>query len=717
MPRESSRLPRRVLLLASAVLLCFGTASAHGGVFNPPGWSGPGDTTGGGGGGKGSGGGGAAPGPGPSTPGGVPGGVPSSPSTPVPGPGGPPTSPSSPGAAPGPPKVAPGTPGGSLELLDAISLESWALWWELSRDPWLDVRPGGLGVDGDERSSADAGRRPTPAVVFGQVVPALVGIVKGDESAEVTAAALLALARIGQDREREGREGYLPLFLEHVGAANSEVAESALIGLGVLGDPAGLPLLAEIVSNEKEPARRRAIAALALGLGAERAEHEDGRRFAVGVLTRVLDEGEPAELHAACVAALGVGGGVARDPARHAAAAGLKRRDTPIASADLQRVVERLREVLADDKRPNLVRAQAPIALARLVGDAPDDLRAAVVGELTALVKPRVKAAREVQRAATIALGFAASAGDGDADRAARSALAAFGADARDGYAARRAWIALARASARPAPRQLPGGDPVSRATPTDDEIRAAEEDVLAATRRTLLRALSRARSQDEQWLALAVGVLERGALERGAEPSSDARAALRELLAGARGAAETAAFAVALGLAEDPDAGELLAETLAETKTESPRDALSLALGMIGAREHSGLLLRQIRGATYRPRLLSEAAIGLGLMRDARAVDALCEGLREARSLASQAAYAAALGKVGDARAVEPLLDMLGEQGRTDRARAFAAAALGGVADRDPLPWNTRMKLGVDPSALPSVLFDGAGFGVLNLL
>ena len=59
----------------------------------------------------------------------------------------------------------------------------------------------------------------------------------------------------------------------------------------------------------------------------------------------------------------------------------------------------------------------------------------------------------------------------------------------------------------------------------------------------------------------------------------------------------------------------------------------------------------------------------------------------------------------------------MLGDGARTDRARAFAAAALGGVADRDRLPWNTSLKLGVNPSALPETLLDASGLGILNLL
>jgi hypothetical protein len=642
--------------------------------------------------------------------------MPERPSTPAPG------RPGSPIGAPSAPPSAPttGLPGGAL---DPDSSESWQLWWSLSRDPWLDVaahvRSHDLAADGRTSPRGNVGARPAPAVVSGQIVPALEALLARDEPREVTAASLIALARIAEDLAPDERERALPTLARFLDANDVEVAEAALVALGVLGATGGMPMLAAVAADEtsgrellgrRVPTRRRAVAAQALALCARRADHEDARRYAVSVLARVLAADEQAELHAACVVGLGLVP-PERDAARYAAGAPAERRGEPLAAADLGRLVDLLAGVMEDDRRPAVVRAQVPIALARLTGGGADDaLRGRAIELLIAVLKPRAGEPRELERAAAIALGFLADA-DADApDRAARGALEDYAVGSRDAYGARRAWIALARAATRP------GGAVVDGVTPVDGAEDPAGE-TLRATRRKLLAALGRARGADEVWLALALGVLEREAALAGRERSDAAQSALRSLLANSRNAEESAALATAVGLGCDDAAGALCAKMLERTRATELRGALSLALGMTGDRAHADALIAVVADAAYRPVELSEAAIGLGLLGDGRAVEVLAEGLRGARSFAAQAAFATALGHVGDARAVAPLLAMLGDDARTDRARAFAAAALGRIADRDPLPWNTELKLGVNPTALPETLFDASGFGLLNLL
>ena len=41
----------------------------------------------------------------------------------------------------------------------------------------------------------------------------------------------------------------------------------------------------------------------------------------------------------------------------------------------------------------------------------------------------------------------------------------------------------------------------------------------------------------------------------------------------------------------------------------------------------------------------------------------------------------------------------------------------MGIVADKDALPWNTRLATDVNYTAAPVTLFDTVGFGVLNIL
>jgi HEAT repeat protein len=75
-----------------------------------------------------------------------------------------------------------------------------------------------------------------------------------------------------------------------------------------------------------------------------------------------------------------------------------------------------------------------------------------------------------------------------------------------------------------------------------------------------------------------------------------------------------------------------------------------------------------------------SQAAIALGEIGDARAVDRLLQGLQEDIRIQS----IKALGKIGDKRAEKPLFDALKDSNHS--ARAFAAEALGNMGHIEPL-------------------------------
>ncbi len=118
-----------------------------------------------------------------------------------------------------------------------------------------------------------------------------------------------------------------------------------------------------------------------------------------------------------------------------------------------------------------------------------------------------------------------------------------------------------------------------------------------------------------------------------------------------------------------------------------------------------------------YRPELLQQAAIGLGLMGDYNLVPYLTYMLVEANSLASQAAITKALGFIGDRRSIPPLLSLLEEREVTALSRAFGAAALGLIAERSMLPWNTDISCDLNYRAATVTLNDTQGTGVVNIL
>ena len=49
--------------------------------------------------------------------------------------------------------------------------------------------------------------------------------------------------------------------------------------------------------------------------------------------------------------------------------------------------------------------------------------------------------------------------------------------------------------------------------------------------------------------------------------------------------------------------------------------------------------------------------------------------------------------------------------------ARGFAAVALGIIADREPLPWNSKIAVNLNYTAATVTLNDTSGTGILNIL
>ncbi len=85
-------------------------------------------------------------------------------------------------------------------------------------------------------------------------------------------------------------------------------------------------------------------------------------------------------------------------------------------------------------------------------------------------------------------------------------------------------------------------------------------------------------------------------------------------------------------------------------------------------------------------------------------------------QSLGKMSAVASALGLVGDRRAITPLVEVMADESLSDLTRAFAAVALGGVADKEPLPWNAKLAAHANYRAAVETLTDGAN-GILDIL
>ena len=152
-----------------------------------------------------------------------------------------------------------------------------------------------------------------------------------------------------------------------------------------------------------------------------------------------------------------------------------------------------------------------------------------------------------------------------------------------------------------------------------------------------------------------------------------------------------TGALAVALGLSRALDAAPVLRRRLLDD--EHQEDVAGYAcIGLSLMKDRSALAqLRSVVGrSTRRPVLLTQATTALGNMGDQRIAEDLHEMLDGEVNLARFAAVAGALSRIGDRRSVDRLITALFDDERPTLARAFAAVALGGIADRRDHPWNT---------------------------
>jgi hypothetical protein len=355
--------------------------------------------------------------------------------------------------------------------------------------------------------------------------------------------------------------------------------------------------------------------------------------------------------------------------------------------------------VLEDTDLSPVDRAHAPTTMARLASASGSRAaRESVARTLIPFLGPHAKAPREVRQSCALSLGMLGDS-DGDAlDRVTREVLYDAPKNVADLQTRAFALIALAQVAGRPGSGE-------------GERLGAARE-----LRAHLMHELRRGKSFVRPWAAIAAGVLERELAEAGVPTSIDVARATREELADARSPELVGALCISLGLQGDPEAIPLLLEVVRENREPRVRGYAMVALGMLDARESIEVIQQTLAESKYRADLVRDAAIGLGLMHDDEVTSALIDMIRDSSSLSTWGGVCFALGQLGDARAVDPLLELALDTSRPAVARGLAAEALGGIADREDLPWNTRLSVGTNYRANPSTLSNPDVVGVLDL-
>lgn len=608
------------------------------------------------------------------------------PGVPAPPPGGVPSVPTGP-ATPG----SPGPAGPTTNRAGSTDDTSWQIWWEFNKEQfWIARQEAPLAITGSDEFflgmrrlvPSHSGLGATDRDKKEVIAPALVAILRRERNRDLVTACLVALGKLGVDApgvdlDRE--------FAEHLRRDDQEVRETAALAYGIAGRDRSFDLLADILTDSRAGRRvvdraevgdrSRAFAAHSLGQLAARSADIAVKQRVHDLLAPLLRGGEDdREVLVAAVTSLGVLG-IDPDQAREKRLA--------------WQAVDELWAFFRRDlgKGDQIVQAHVPTAVARLLGRGTTAVhqkaKSVLAEELTAR-SPRTHAIRQ---SAVLALGQLCVPAETSAeDRAFAKLLLETSRDAVDQQTRFFALLALGRI----------GGSAVR------SELLALYPKGNAATERP--------------WAALALGLI---AFDRRLQGSVDveiARVLLDDLLDTAQPAAR-AGFAVALGLTgHQPAAAPVLSLLAAEEREETLAGYLCTSLGLLGDPVAVQPLTDLLRRSVRRPFVLQQAAIALGQLGDERAVPVLQELLARNESTAALAAIAGALTQIGDRRSIEPLLAVLNGSEPTKLARAFAAAALGGIGDKDERSWNVPLCRDVNYRAAVDTLTNGRS-GVLDIL
>jgi len=702
-------------LLIGAALLAGGlalahNASAHGGTYR-----GPGDTVPPGGGG-GTGGGPATPGPsGPGTPG------PSGPSTPGPST---PTGPA--GTPPGGSPPGPTTGGGSV----GPDLSTWDFWWGFNKDQYLNLKVNtrsssvATGSDdwllgrGEEDQTKDT-LKPTKKQIREEVVPALLQVLDKERGNDLITGSLIALAKIGDVLTEADTSEFEKVIKKFLKDSNQEISETAAVALGILANDASVELLTQLMNDEaparsymgktEVPFRTRAFAAYGLGLIGHATSDNELRKQIATSLVSILNTPSFAkrDLKVAAMVAFGLTpvdpaaaepSGETLDPNQQAAAS----RQAQLAF--LLDYYDEGNQRSNSRTRHHRVRAHAPTAMARLLAEQGaefEELRTQVIEKMLEGVHKHSKYNRNIQQSCVLALGQLADARGGkNAHRTVHKELDRL---CKKGelQAKRFALISMAQVAARPAPEGI-------------DDPTGGRADI----RKAMLSRLSKAKGGQAAWAGLAIGVHAR-ALSDGGQDTIDigALSALRSEAKKSKSPSLAGAYMLALGLSNDTESAQLILDKLEYFSADETRGHCAVALGLMNHTQAIVPIQEILNGSEFRPDLLKQAAVALGLLGDKNMVERLVKMLGSAKSLSSQAAIASALGTIGDKNSINGLIDLLKDSGKTQTARGFAAVALGIVCDKELLPWNAKIGTDINYRANTETLTDSGKTGILDLL
>lgn len=678
------------LVCASMALALPQSAFAHGGQYRGPGDVVPPNP--GGGGGRSS-----TPGPGgPTTPG--PGG----PATP--GPSGPttpgPSGPTTPGA--GPTARAGGPTTGGAEI--GPDLTRWQFWWEFNKDPFIRLKEAIHATepvtDSDDvymgpRRHVDAKdtMKPSKNDILNTILPALKKAIDSTDQRDINSSCMVAMAKIGMDTEAIK---ILPILKERLNSGDQEIRETAALAMGISQMIAAEPMLKELVLDTSEGRkmmgnrgdvddRTRSFAAYGLGLVGYATSNVDTKRRIFDTLKNVLEDKRVSNRNVKVAVINAVR--ILRPHAGVEGNADNGDKANELRNAAVSLLWDYYNKDLGVGEQ--LIQAHVPPAIATLLGRGGDEKGTYKDAFLKELQTRDSKKQDVIPQSCALALGALCQPVEvvkGDAKYS--EALLDYYQNGKDKQTTYFSLIALGQI----------GG---------------------AKNRAELMKLFTRARVLPKGWAAISLGVLAHNALQASKSASVDVEIG-RLLLEGLREEKNDnaqAAIAVGLGLAKYLDGADEIRAMLEKYKNDVERAGyFCIGLALMNDGRSKDMIHEIVKSSVRKPELLKQAAIALGKMGDKSVTETLQSMLHDDPNVAKLSAVASALGFIGDRRTVQPLISVLFNEQMTDLARAFAAVALGGIADKEDLPWNSKIAVDMNYRAAVETLTNQIS-GVLDIL
>lgn len=570
---------------------------------------------------------------------------------------------------------------------------TWQTWWEFNKEPYLKSRIKGITLPVTGSDDFYLGQRrgtqltdvlqATKKDRQERIVPALVKLLEQDRNRDIQSASVIALGKVGIDGVGIQLE---KVISERISRDDQEVRESAVLALGIIGSRETFPILADILidgkaarklaEREKVRKRTRAYAAYGLGLLARRVGDPALSQQVHDLLWQTLQDKtiKDRDLRTAIVNGLGV-----------------MRSDT-MRSSDKRlawQAVEELLDWFSQDlgATDESVQAHAAVAIGRLLGRGDSSLHRRCKEVFAKTLNAKKRRGNSVLQSSAIALGMLTMPEEANSNEAAyNEALRYNWQKGVDQTARQLSVVSLGRIGGK-------------------------------ANKEWLAKAYTRGnKSSERPWLALSLGLLTEPAAAKGKPDELIGDMLLEDLLSASTDDSRSA-LAIAVGLNGHPEAAPKMLRMLRDHEGDSRTAGyLCIGLGLLRDDGATQMLTEVMLRSTRRPFLLQQAAVGLGCLGDRHANDRLLQLIQETDSVAVLAAIASAISRIGDRRAISTLIKLSEDRSMSKLARAFVAAALGGVGDKDELPWNVPLSVDTNYATGMDTLTNGST-GVLDIL